>query len=51
MILTQDYKTLVSVYNRTSKDNVLYRQVAADVQQKICSIRKEKASADDLQQR
>ena len=47
-ILNQDYKTLVSVYNRISKDHVLERHVATDVQQKICSLRKEKANADDL---
>ena len=47
-ILTQDYKTLVSVYNKISKDHVLGRQVAADVQQKICSLRREKANVDDL---
>ena len=32
-ILSLDYKTLVSVYNRISKDHVLRRHVAADVQQ------------------
>ena len=48
LILTQDYKTFVSVYNMITKDNVHGRQVTADVQQKICSIRKEKGSAEDL---
>ena len=47
-ILTQDNKTLVSVHNRISKDHVLGRQVAADVQQKICNLRREKANVDDL---
>ena len=47
-VLTLDYKTLVSVYNRISKDQILGRQVAGDVQQRICSIRKEKATTDDL---
>ena len=47
-ILTLDYKTLVSVYNRISKDHVLGRQVAVDVQQRICSIRREKATTEDL---
>ena len=47
-ILTLDYRTLVCVYNRIQKDKVLGRQVAADVQQKICSIRKEKAPTEDL---
>ena len=32
LILTQDYKTLVAVYNMISKYNVLGRQVAADFQ-------------------
>ena len=47
-IITQDYKTLVSVYNRISKDHVRGRQVATNVQEKICSLKKEKVSADDL---
>ena len=47
-ILTLDYRTLVCVYNRIQKDQVLGRQVAADVQQKICSIRREKAPTKDL---
>ena len=47
-ILTLDYRTLVCVYNRIQKDKVLGRQVAADVQQKICSIRREKAPTEDL---
>ena len=32
IILTLDYRTLVCVYNRISKEQVLGRQVAADVQ-------------------
>ena len=48
IILTQDYKTLVSIYNRISKVHFLGRQVAVDVQQKIWSLRKEKANADDV---
>ena len=47
-ILTLDYKTLVTVYNRISKDHVLGRQVALDVQRRICKIREEKAHTDDL---
>ena len=47
-ILTLDYKTLVTVYNRISKDHVLGRQVASDVQRRICKIREEKAPTDDL---
>ena len=47
-IIILDYKTLVSVYNRISNDHVLGRHVAADFQQKICSLRREKASAEDL---
>ena len=48
IVLTLDYKTLFCVYNRISKEQVLGRQVAVDVQQKIYSIRREKASIDDL---
>ena len=47
-IVSLDYKTLVSIYNRISKDHVLGRHVTTDVQQKICNIRREKVSADDL---
>ena len=47
-ILTLDYKTLVTVYNRISKDHVLGRQVASDVQRRIWKIREEKAPTDDL---
>ena len=47
-IFTLDYKTLVTVYNRVSKDHVLGRQVASDVQRRICKIREEKAPTDDL---
>ena len=47
-ILTQDYKTLVSIYNEITKDHVLRRQVATDVQQNICSLRRENANVDDL---
>ena len=47
-ILTLDYRTLVCVYNRIQKDQVLGRQVAADFQQNICSIRREKAPTEDL---
>ena len=47
-ILSQDYKILVSIYNRIYKVHVLGRHVAVDVQQKICIIRKEKANAGDL---
>ena len=47
-ILTLDYKTLVIVYNLISKDHVLGRQVASDVQRRICKIREEKAPTDDL---
>ena len=43
-VLTQDYKTLVSFYNIIRKGSVLSRQVANDVQQMICQIRKDKAS-------
>ena len=38
-VLTLDYKTLVSVYNKISKDQI---------HQRICSMRKEKATTDDL---
>ena len=48
IVLTLDYKILVSVYNRISKDQILGRQVAGNVQQRICSIRKEKATTNDL---
>ena len=48
IILTLDYKTLVTVYNKISKDHVLGRQVASDVQRRICKIREEKAPTDDL---
>ena len=48
IILTLDYKTLVIVYNRILKDHVLGRQVASDVQRRICQIREEKAPTDDL---
>ena len=48
IILTQDYKTLVSVYNRITKDYFLGRQVAVDVQQKICILKREKVNVDDL---
>ena len=48
IVLTQDYKILVSVYNRIRKVNVLGRKVANDVQQRICQIRKEKANNEDL---
>ena len=47
-ILTLDYKTLVTVYNRISKDHVLGTQVTSDVQRRICKIREEKALTDDL---
>ena len=47
-ILTLDYRTLVCVYNRIQKDQVLGRQVAADVPQKIYNIRREKAPTEDL---
>ena len=48
IILSLDYKTLVSVYNRISKDHVHGRHVVADVQQKIYNLRKDRASVDDL---
>ena len=48
IILTQGYKTLVSVYNRITKDHVLGRRVAKDVQQKILILRREKANVDEL---
>ena len=41
IILTLDYKTLVTVYNIISKDHVLGRQVASNVQRRICKIREE----------
>ena len=47
-IISLDYKTLVSIYNRISKDHVLGRHVVADIQQKICNLRKEKANTYDL---
>ena len=47
-ILTLDYKTLVNVYNKISKDHVLGRQVASDVQRRFYKIREEKAPTDDL---
>ena len=47
-ILTLDYKTLVTIYNKISKDHVLGRQVASDVQRRIYKIKEEKASTDDL---
>ena len=50
-ILTKKYKTLVSVYNRINKDNVLGRQLAGDVQQQICKTGKEKAGDEDLPRR
>ena len=42
-ILTLDNKTLVTVYNRISKYEVVGRQMASDVQRRICKIREEKA--------
>ena len=47
-IFTLDYKTLVTVYNRISKDHVLGRQVGSDVQRRICEIREKKPPTDDL---
>ena len=47
-ILTLDYRTLVCVYNRIQKDQVLGSQVADDIQQKICSIRREEAPTEYL---
>ena len=47
-VLTLDYRTLICVYNIISKEQVMGRQVAAYVQQKICSMRREKAATDDL---
>ena len=40
IVLILNYKTLVSLYNRISKDHVLGRHVAADVQQRICNRKK-----------
>ena len=42
---------MVLVYNGIRKDHVLGRQIATDVQQKICQIRKDKASNEDLSTR
>ena len=39
-IHTLDYKTLISMYNRISQDQILERQVTGDIQQRICSMRK-----------
>ena len=50
-ILTLDYKTLVTMYNRISKGHILGRQVASDVQIRICKIREEKAPTNDLSTR
>ena len=47
-ILTLDYKTVVTLYNRISKDRVLGRQVTLDVQRNICKIREEKDPTYDL---
>ena len=47
-VLTLDYRTLICVYNKISKEQVLGRQVAADVQQNICSMKREMAPTEDL---
>ena len=39
---------MILVYNMIRKDHVLGRQVVNDVQQKICQIRKDKASNEDF---
>ena len=48
IIITLDYKKLFTVYNRISNDHVLGRQVASNVQRRICKIREENDATDDL---